>query len=206
MQHLVRSASVSSRFLFERAKQSGGRSISEVRYYRNRRPKCVNKGARLTPLLSVLVTDLSIYAWKHWFKSLCGLIVLMEVIANRAMRKNMFGIQGLNLWNKVFLTIFLAWLASRRREDLTWDRPRNVSVLFLLHLGVILVGFARDVLDRSHMSDYPMKNLVTEELVNTIKWVFPRILLFDGRRPVRTVDYGGAGSCEQRPCVCLLAG
>jgi len=65
--------------------------------------------------------------------------------------------------------------------------PRHISVLLLLYLGVILVGFLRAVFDRTYIEDYPLKNLVSEELINTVKWVLPGILLFHGCRTRRRV-------------------
>jgi O-antigen ligase len=139
---------------------------------------------RVTALYA-LVGALSIYAWKDWFKSLCGLILLMAVIEHEDMPKTMFGVQGLNMWNVLFLGVFVAWLASRRREGLTWDMPRHINVLLLMYLGVLLVGFLRALLDRSHIQEYPLKSLISEELINTVKWALPALLLFDGCRTRR---------------------
>jgi len=150
---------------------------------------------RITALY-IFVAGLSVYAWKDWFKSLCGLILLMAVIHHEDMPTNMFGIQGFNMWNILFGVIFLAWLTNRRREGLRWDMPRHVSVLLLLYLGVVVIGFLRAVVDRSYIEHYPVKNLISEELINTIKWVLPGILLFDGCRTRRRVVMA---------LVCLLA-
>jgi len=133
-------------------------------------------------VLYFFITFLCIYAWKDWFKSLCGLIVLMAIISHGDMPTTVFGIQGLNPWNVLFTIIFLAWLASRRSEGLTWDMPRHISVLLLMYLVVILVGVLRAVFDRSHIEDYPLGGLISEELINTVKWVLPGVLLFDGCR------------------------
>jgi hypothetical protein len=137
--------------------------------------------------LYVVVAFLSVYAWKDWFKSLCGLILLMAVIEHEDMPKAMFGIQGLNPWNVLFVMIALAWATGRRREGVVWDMPRHVTVLLLMYLGVIVVGVLRAVFDRSHIEDYPLQNLISEELINTIKWVLPGLLLFDGCRTRRRV-------------------
>jgi len=141
---------------------------------------------RLTALY-LMVAGISIYAWKDWFKSLCGLILIMAIIHHEDMPSNMFGIQGFNVWNIMFLSIFLAWAFNRQRQGLTWDMPRHISVLLLLYLGVIVVGFLRAVVDRSYLEWYPLKDLISEELINTIKWVFPAILLFDGCRTRKRV-------------------
>ena len=141
---------------------------------------------RLTALF-IFVAILLVYAWKDWFMSLCGLILLMAVIEHEDMPKSIFGIQGFNMWNLLFIGIFLAWLVSRHRERLRWDMPRHITLLLLMYLGVILIGVLRAILDRSYLEDYSLKNLISEEFINTIKWVLPGILLFDGCRTRRRV-------------------
>jgi O-antigen ligase len=137
--------------------------------------------------LYACIIGLSIYAWKDWFKSLCGLVLLMAIIEHEDMPKTILGIQGLNLWNVLFAVIVLAWAVNRAREGLTWDMPRYIAVLLLLYLGVILTGVLRAVFDRSYIADYPLKSLISEELINTIKWALPALLLFDGARTRRRV-------------------
>ena len=44
--------------------------------------------------LYLLVACLSLYAYRDWFKSLCGLILLMAVIEHSDMPKSIMGIQG----------------------------------------------------------------------------------------------------------------
>jgi len=146
--------------------------------------------------LHIFVAVLLVYAWKDWFKSLCGLILLMAVIEHEDMPKMMFGIQGLNVWNVLFVGVFIAWLASRRRGGLTWDMPRHLGVLLLMYIAVVLVGVLRAALDRSYIQDYPVKSLISEELMNTVKWVLPGVLLFDGCRTRRRLIMA---------VVCLLA-
>ncbi|UCD49721.1 MAG: O-antigen ligase family protein [Phycisphaerales bacterium] len=132
--------------------------------------------------LFLTVAGLSLYAWKDWFVSLCGLILIMAVIHHEDMPTSMLGIQGFNVWNILFLMIFLGWLSSRRREGLQRDMPGHVGGLLLLYLGVVVVGVLRVLIDRSHIEYYPVGALISEELINTIKWVLPGILLFDGCR------------------------
>src|ERR1043166_7383526 len=101
---------------------------------------------RLSILYS-LVLILSIYAWRDWYASLCGLVLLMAFLEHKDMPKAIFGIGGLNLWNILFISIFLAWLVHRRRQGLRWDMPRYLNVLLLLYLAVVLVGFVRMISD-----------------------------------------------------------
>lgn len=136
---------------------------------------------RITALY-LLVGSLVVYAWKDWFKSLCGLILLMAVMKHPDMPSKMFGIQGMNPWNFLFVVVFFAWIANRRQEGLTWDMPNHISLLLLMYVGVIIVGVLRAVFDRSHIEYYPLSSLISEELINSIKWIIPGLLLFDGAR------------------------
>lgn len=136
---------------------------------------------RLTVLLAA-VGGLSLYAWRDWFVSLCGLVLLMAIIEHEDMPKNVMGIQGLNTWNFLFVFILIAWAITRCRRGLQWDLPRNIVILLLLYIGVILAGVGRAILDHQNLPGYPMTSLISEELINTVKWVIPGLLLFDGCR------------------------
>ena len=56
-------------------------------------------------LLYLVITGLAVYAWRDWFKALCGLILLMAVIQHPDMPKNLLGIQGLNPWNLLLMSV-----------------------------------------------------------------------------------------------------
>ncbi len=135
-----------------------------------------------TSLVFLVVSGLCVYALKDWFRSLCGLILLMAVLEHPDMPKTMFGIQGLNPWNVLFLFVLLGWAASRRREGRTWDVPPHVSAMLALFVAVVLVGFARMFLER-HATPLPRPTtLLAEYLFNTLKWMGPGLLLYDGCR------------------------
>jgi O-antigen ligase len=124
------------------------------------------------------------YAFRDWYVSLCGLIALLAVIEHPDMPKTLFGIQGLNPWNLLLVVVLLGWLVGRRRERLAWDMPAWAATMLLLYLAVVLVGFARMMADRQYLEDGPAY-LVSEHLVNTVKWVIPAIMLYDGCRTRR---------------------
>lgn len=145
---------------------------------------------RLT-LFWLIIFALSIYAWKDWYKSACGLIVLLAFIEHPDMPRSMFGIQGLNPWNVLLLSVLVAWASSRRRENLVWDVPRHVKVLLLLYMCVVVVAFLRMMSDRAALDQYThlfeggsytTAELLNEYLINSVKWVIPGWLLFDGAR------------------------
>ena len=135
-----------------------------------------------TYALYILVAALAVYAWKDWFNSLCGLLLMMAFMEHAYMPKNIAGIQGLNPWNVLFASILMAWFANRRREGLKWDMPPRLQQLMILYFGVIVVGFFRALFDRSYIEDYATQSMISDELINTIKWVLPGLLLFDGCR------------------------
>ncbi len=141
--------------------------------------------------LGLVVFGLSIYAWKDWYKSLCGLIVLMGVLEHKDMPRTLFDVPGLNPWNLLFFVVLLAWLSQRRRERLRWDMPRVPGVLLLLGLGVVLLGFLRLLADPHGLgSDTTIAGLVSDYLVNPVKWVIVGLLLFDGCRDRRRLVLG----------------
>lgn len=140
-------------------------------------------------LLTLFITVLCLYAWRDWYKAVCGLIVLMAVIEHPDMPKTIMGVQGLNPWNIAFLFVCMAWLASKRREGLVWDMPRKINVLLLLYLAVILIGFYRMLGDDTGRNEWAAffneetrstLSITSEYLVNALKWVIPGLLLFHG--------------------------
>lgn len=133
-------------------------------------------------LLTLLVIGLAVYAWRDWYKSLCGLILLMAVIEHPDMPKNIMGIQGLNPWNILMADILLVWVVTRRREGHVWDMPRHVTGLLLLYLAVIVVGSVRMMDDPAGLRFNPIGTMISEYFVNCMKWVIPGLLLFDGCR------------------------
>lgn len=144
-------------------------------------------------LLAAYLVCLLVYAWKDWYRALCGLILLVGVIEHPDMPKTLLGVQGLNPWNILLLVVVLAWIVGRVRERLVWDMPGFVSLLLLLYLAVVLVGFGRMMADHSLLPD-STAGLWSEYLVNTVKWTVPGLLLFDGARSRERFLWGVAAS------------
>ncbi len=132
-------------------------------------------------VLSLIVAGLVVYAWKDWFRSLCGLIVLMGVLEHPDMPRSILGVQGLNPWNLLMVGIVVAWLAQFRQKRMPLDLPRPIGPLLGVYILVILVGVARAM---AHEGPYrvPMSHLIVNDLINTLKWVLPAVLLFHGCR------------------------
>jgi len=133
-------------------------------------------------LLWLYVGGVACYAFKDWYRALCGLILLMAVVEHPDMPKNMLGIQGLNPWNILLLVVLLAWALQRSAERLEWDMPRPVTILFVLYMGLLVFSTVRLFLDPTGLEDQTPGYMVGEYLINTFKWIVPGLLLFTGCR------------------------
>lgn len=142
-------------------------------------------------LIWMFIGYLGITAWKDWYKSLCGLILLMGVYKHSDFPKSVLDIPGLNPWNLLLVMIVAAWLVNRRSDGCKWDMPSNVNTLSWLYFVVIVIGFFRMIWNLDGFENYarvtgwPMPSTAgiwNDYLFNTVKWVIPGILLFDGCR------------------------
>lgn len=104
--------------------------------------------------LALLIGFLCVYAFKDWFKSLCGLILLMAVMQHPDMPKSMLGIQGANPWNITMLFVIIGWFSARTRERLNMDMPGLLAFLLVSYLLIIMVGFLRFALSREHFDEF----------------------------------------------------
>lgn len=124
---------------------------------------------------------LATYAWKDWFVAAGGLVLMMAVLDHPDMPRELLGIQGLNLWNFLFLAALPAWFAGRRREGLRWDLPPLAGVLLVIYVVIIGVSFLRLVLDPGPIT-FSTGELVGEYFVNPLKYLVPALMVFDGAR------------------------
>ena len=153
-------------------------------------------------LLWLFVAFLAVYSWRDWYKACCGLILLMAVVEHPDMPKSMLGIQGLNPWNILLAAILPAWLASRRLERLRWDMPTHVSALLLAFLAIIVIGVLRLLHDPGELiqaasqgnpgASDDVAGIWSEKLINSVKWVIPGLLLYDGCRDSTRFKWGAA--------------
>ena len=128
----------------------------------------------------IIVIALSIYAWKDWFISLCGLIILAALVGHPTFPKSVFSIQGLNLWNVLFANVMLAWIFNRAGQGLLRNMSTIFKLFFILWLCVIIVGWIRMIADRDQLRGFTFLGLISEQLINTIKWPLISLPLFDG--------------------------
>ncbi len=131
----------------------------------------------------VIVAAIAIYAFRDWFISLCGLIVLAGLAEN--MPKNVMGIQGLNAWNMLLAVVVVAWFVSRASEGRRWDLPRVATRILVFYLLVVLVSVVRMLADIGSFPaglNYTFGGLASTYFVNSLKWMLPGVLLYDGVR------------------------
>jgi O-antigen ligase len=133
-------------------------------------------------IVLTFVFAVGLYAWKDWFKGVCGLILLMAVNEHPDMPKGMLGIQGLSPWNILLLDVTIAWFVSRRREGLRWDMPWHFALTIVLLLGTTFVAYVRLILDPRQLASDGFLGLTSEYFINPFKFVVPGLLLFDGCR------------------------
>ena len=140
-------------------------------------------------LLVVAITFLSVYAFRDWYRSLCGLVVLMAFIERYDMPRQMLGITGLNPWNILILFVVIGCLVNARREQLEWNFPRPIKTLLLIYFAVVVFGFLRSAGDFNEIQlFYVMTNreppsfvkFIIDDLFNSIKYVVPGLLMFYG--------------------------
>ena len=132
-------------------------------------------------LLLLLVAFLSVYAWKNWFVSLCGAILLLAVVQHPDFPQYLGGIQGANPWNLLLLSILLAWATRRGEDGHEWDMPPMAGRMLLACLVVVVVGVIRLLLN-DYPTGIPNLGIISEYFVNTVKWVIASLLLFDACR------------------------
>ena len=134
-----------------------------------------------TTLLLLFVAYFSFYAWKNWFVSLCAAIALMAVIEHPDFPRGIAGIPGLNPWNILIVNVVFAWFSRSEDQKYRKDFPPAANRLLFFGLVVVFIGVVRLA-----TTDYPTGNtgayLINELIINTLKWLIPAFLLFDGCR------------------------
>ncbi len=136
-------------------------------------------------LLAAFVGVLALYAWRDWYRSLCGLIVLSAVLERNDMPKNILGIQGLNPWNILLVAILVPWFLQRRAERRRWELPTHIALPLAAYLTMTCVAFARAVVD---FGDFDIRHgvqfssFLSDEIINPFKLMLVGALVFDGCR------------------------
>ena len=149
-------------------------------------------------VLWLFVSFLALYAWRDWYKSLCGLILLIAFIEHPDFPKGIFGVQGFNPWNVLFFSTVLAWISNRRKEGLIWDMPRGIAFLFAVYAIEMLVAYFRMISDMQPISEWqsliggeePTRmSMASEYVINRFKWMVLGLMVFDGCRSLERLKW-----------------
>lgn len=138
-----------------------------------------------TYILWVFVFGLMVYAWRNWFVSLCALILLTVIMQHRSFPTYLLGINGMNPWNLLLLTIVFVWFLHRRSTKAPFDIPRNVTLLLVVCFLMFFISYVRAVVDLGSFPVGYRPNFIGftgEFLINRIKFLVPAVLLFDACR------------------------
>ena len=130
----------------------------------------------------LFVVGFSFYAYRNWFVSLCASIVLMAFLKHPDMPRGLMGIPGGNLWNLLVANVIIAWWQQRRNEGLEWYLPPSLKVGLWLYFGVITVSCIRMFIDPTEYYPYPRSTVITEYFLNSIRFLIPALLFYDGCR------------------------
>jgi O-antigen ligase len=107
------------------------------------------------------------------------------------MPRTILGIQGFNPWNLLLFFVLCGWYINARQEGLKWDIPRHIIVLLSIYALIIFISFFRLLADYStfirlmtELEAYgridSTMGLISEHIINSLKWVIPGMLLFHG--------------------------
>lgn len=140
-------------------------------------------------LLWIIVIFFSFYSWKDWYKGLLFLVFLMAVVERPDMPKTVLGIPGFNPWNLLFLNVIGAAFFQIIRDKNSLRLPADVKFFVVYYLAFILIAFFREINDTAGITDFALymgfqpltkKDLIVDDVFNTIKYAIPGLLLFYG--------------------------
>jgi O-antigen ligase len=131
---------------------------------------------------SLLVLGFSWYAYRNWFVSLCAATVLMAFMKHPDMPRNIAGIPGFNLWNILIANVILGWWKQRQFEEPGAKMPRSFKIAVGLYFAVILVSFLRFFINPTSYYAGTRLDIVLDYLVNSIRFLIPAFLFFEGCR------------------------
>jgi O-antigen ligase len=147
--------------------------------------------------LLLAVSGIMLYAWKDWFRALCLLVVMMAIMERPDMPKTMLGVSGLNPFNITLAMIAMACFVAMLREERPLPFGWGVGLLLFLYVGVMFIAYTRMIQDREHyyllgvlrnIRVTPMQ-LTIDNLVNTMKWMIPGLLMMLGARDKTRVKF-----------------
>jgi len=130
----------------------------------------------------LFVLGFSMYAYRNWFVSLCASVFLMAFLKHPDMPRNLIGVPGVNLWNILLANVVIAWWSQQRHEGVSWDLSRPLKIAFCLYFIVISISCLRAFADPTDYYPGTRMDLFQDYFVNSIRFIVPAILFYDGCR------------------------
>ncbi len=135
-------------------------------------------------VFAILIMAIWLYAFRDWYISLCGLIVLTVLTQMDDMPTTMMGIQGLNPWNLTLVVVTLAWLIQRTKENRPWKLGALPTLVIIAYAGNLLIAFLREITDLgSFPPGHPkgtFSGVLADDFINPFKYMWAAFLLGDG--------------------------
>lgn len=140
-------------------------------------------------VITIIVGGLMILAVRRWHLALCGLVLMTVLTQHPSMPSRMFGLQGLNPWNAVFLVILLFWWLNRRNEPLAPHARDGMLWLILAYVGLVLTcGLAAMYDAIAYATSSNIEWILVDGIVNPIKYAAVGLLMYDGARTRQRVQ------------------
>jgi O-antigen ligase len=148
-------------------------------------------------ILVLFLVGVCVYAWKDWYVALCALIFLTALLENHNIPKSIMHIQGLNPWTILFLVTLVPYLIERFKAGPRWDVPSLAIFIVVAYMAVIVIAVCRLLMDLESLPvgggdsaarwrAYHQPSIVISDfMINPIKFMLPAILLYDGCRTRR---------------------
>jgi O-antigen ligase len=137
-----------------------------------------------------LVLGFSWYAYRNWFVSLCAAIFLMAFLKHPDMPRGVAGIPGANLWNILIINVVIAWWHQRPYEAAGAATPQSMKVAVFLYFSVVTISFLRAEIDPTGYYRGTRVDLFIDFFINSIRFLIPAYLFFDGCRTRERVVWG----------------
>jgi O-antigen ligase len=135
--------------------------------------------------LYLFILALAIYAWRDWFISLCGLVLLTSILSRKDWPYSMIGVPGDNPWNMLLVMIIAAWLVDRyvRRYkwDLTWYMKAGIAC-FVLVISVAVIRASMEFRVFEAMIRGTWWNFFSTQWINPLKYLLLGVMFYDGAR------------------------
>ncbi len=155
----------------------------------------------------MIVFALMVYAWRSWFVSTCGLILLSVVMQRRDFPSYLMGINGLNAWNLLLLATLVPAFVQIAGGQRKIDVPRSVIILFGTFSFMIFVAYARTATDLGALAvdvRHSFIGFTGDFLINRVKFVLPAALLFVGCRTRAQIRLAGITILLAATCYATL--